>query len=226
MRSNSAHPPTKPEETHMKKPVKHLSIYEVTELTRYQDAVEKRIRNQREKYENFKYAMQHALDTISNMTRKQLELGVAVIDANAAYAAEQLRMPIEPYCKAIQHQAGKPFVVMTERTNSPSPKWSLCVPKLKDQGMENLIAPLLVVGQPVEKQASYTDHRGNRINYVTHFEDGIHYEDNKHGWTIWFVGEENEEMRLHWLDMCRTEQVFRLCLRMPAAPVDLSVYGL
>jgi hypothetical protein len=100
-------------------------------------------------------------------------------------------------------------------------KWSLCVPKLKDQGMENLIAPLLVIGQPKEKPAR----SGYGPNHL-YLDDGIHYESNKQGWIIWFVGEENEEMRLHWLEMCRTDTVFRLCLRMPANPVDVSVYGL
>jgi hypothetical protein len=152
------------------------------------------------------------------MTRRQLELGVAIISAVETDAANTLRMNIELYCKTIQHQAGKPFVVMTERENSPAPKWSLCVPKLKNEGMENLIAPLLVIGQPKETA------EWGRPN--PSLDNGIHYENNKHGWIIWFVGEESEEMRLHWLHMCRTEHVFRLCLRMPANPVDLSVYGL
>lgn len=208
----------------MKKPVQHLSLYEVTELTRYQDAVEKRIRAQRERYENFKYAMNHALDTISSMTRKQLELGVAVIDANATHAGQHLKMDVGQYCKVVQYQAGKPFVCMVERTNSPASKWELSIPKIKDAGMENLVASLLLVGQPKEN-SEYTPYpRTDKRN--TFLEDGIHYESHKQGWTIWFVGEDSEEMRLHWLDMCRTDAVFRMCLRMPALPVDVSVYGL
>jgi hypothetical protein len=206
----------------MKKPAQHLSIHEVTELTRYQDVVEKRIRTQRERYENYKYAMQRALDTISNMTRSHLELGVAVIDANATHAGQQLKMDVGAYCKAVQYQANKPFVCMVERQNSPTSKWELSVPKIKDAGMENLVAPLLIIGKQreVEKNSYAT------IIMDTSREDGIHYESHKQGWTIWFVGEESEDMRSHWLEMCRTDTVFRLCLRMPALPVDVSQYGL
>jgi hypothetical protein len=203
----------------MKKPAQHLNIHEVTELTRYQDAVERRIRNQREKYENYKYAMQHALDTISSMTERQLKLGVAIIDAKAIHAGLQLKMDVGAYCKAVQYQANKPFVCMVERTNSHTSKWELSVPKIKDQGMENLVAPLLVIAKQKE--------RNDDPKFTTyHLDDGIHYESHKQGWTIYFVGEESEDMRSHWLEMCRTETVFRLCLRMPALPVDVSVYGL
>lgn len=164
---------------------------------------ERRVAAMRARHEDF-------IRYLREVTYAYIRMGMVVIDGDMENKFTSAgNGTAEAYFSSVAQQMGKPLVVMLSYAGAVGSLydsgWMLKVPK--NPRLKHIVAGLLLVADPAEQ--------------VTREKSIIGYVSNPKSWVFYFLSggystrpkqEISEELRLDWLNRCKTDPVFRVCL--------------
>lgn len=190
---------------------------DLSRIPKFQDireTIHAAIRNKENEADDFRRTRNVFLHKLEHETREFLNLGVAVVHEGWDFeVAQATNMTAVNYFKQIQRDAAKPFVLMEEKSGRVKEYhngamyiascWKLTAPKAPR--LKNVIAPLLLVAE---------------TNFPDDRQPPVVLEKHDRTWVIWFFDAMGETLREGWLEKCKTDPIFRVCL--DTAPANIT----
>jgi hypothetical protein len=155
----------------------------------------------------FRADSENFLTVLANETGKFMDMGVAVVDKyedqdwNNRLGQTKLKY-LKDINSALSLSSGsRPWIHMIADDGYAPGRtgwgayWILTVPK--SNKLKNVVAGLLMVADNITTEP-----------FLVHI-------SHERKWVFQFYGKQGQEMKDHWLEQCKTDSVFRLCMDLP-----------